>query len=414
LEIFIKVVLIMTLRSYPPSKMPVLTIEIVDSKLKTIELFAGIGGFRLACEARGIKTVFANDKKPTACKVYIDQFGEEALRMGDLNDFVDQIPQHDLLTAGFPCQPFSSAGKKNGIRDPRGTLFENIVNIIATSRPQYFILENVKRLLSMEQGEHFATILDKLSSIGYVVEWRLMNAMHHGLPQNRQRVFITGVRIDNRLEERVRLLIEDEIEALPAGAAQLIADYDLWPTITMHGKAFPDWGLAHDGRFCGFSIPVFADALPLVRLRDVIQNEVPNEFDFTASTISRLDQNTIIDKYVQGVEILSNQAGGARMGYTIFGTNGVAPTLTASTSRHYERYKIGDRYRRLTNIEYARIQGFPDSHCSTATIYNQYELIGNAVPPQMVGWVLDHLLTDGIPVLAQQNQQQLDIFEYAR
>lgn len=380
--------------------------------MKAIELFAGIGGFRLACDARGINTVFANDIKVTASQVYADRFGSSELRIGDINDYLTQIPAHDLLTGGFPCQPFSSAGKKNGIHDPRGTLFEKIVEILRNSSPKYFILENVKRLLSMDSGEHFATILDTLSSLGYFIEWRLVNAMNHGLPQNRQRIFITGIKADGK-PDRVRLLGQKELDQFPSASAALIGKYSEWPSISDHGKAFPDWGLAYDGHFCGVSIQSFSEEKPLVRLKDFLQSEVPAEFDFTDATLSRLDKNIVINKYIQGVEIISNQGGGARMGYTIFGTNGVAPTLTASTSRHYERYKIGDRYRRLTNIEYARIQGFPDDHCRVATVYNQYELIGNAVPPQMAAWVLDRLLSEGIAASTLKNKNQLDIFDYA-
>ncbi|MDM5179265.1 DNA (cytosine-5-)-methyltransferase [Massilia sp. DJPM01] len=383
-------------------------------QLKAIELFAGIGGFRLACDSKGIKTVFANDIKPTACKVYMDAFGAGELRIGDISDYLGEIPPHDLLTAGFPCQPFSSAGKKNGIRDPRGTLFEKIVEVLTVTRPRYFVLENVKRLLSMENGEHFATIIDKLSSLGYAIEWRLLNAMNHGLSQNRQRIFITGVQANGNPSGQVRLLSKSEIGFLPRGASSLLSDFANWPKITDHGKSFPTWGVAHDGHFCGVTIPSFSDAMPVIKLQTILESEVAAEFDFTESTLSRLGQNTVIEKFVQGVEILSNQAGGARMGYTIFGTKGVAPTLTASTSRHYERYKIGDSYRRLTNVEYARIQGFPDNHCKVASIYNQYELIGNAVPPQMVEWVLDRLFDEGIP-FAQilTTDRQREIFEYA-
>lgn len=380
-------------------------------QLKAIELFAGIGGFRLACDAKGIETVFANDIKETACEVYRSQFGSNELRVGDLAGFIRDIPQHDLLTAGFPCQPFSSAGKKHGIRDPRGTLFEKIVEVLTDARPRYFVLENVKRLLSMENGEHFATIIDKLSSLGYLIEWRLLNAMHLGLPQNRQRIFITGIRVQDGLSERVRLLTQNEVDALPARATSMIADFSSWPSITDHGKAFPAWGLAHDNRFCGFPIASFEDTKPLVRLHDILQKAVPAEFDFTESTLGRLGDSTVIEKFVQGVEILSNQAGGARMGYTIFGTRGVAPTLTASTSRHYERYKIDDSYRRLTNVEYARIQGFPDDHCNVATVYNQYELIGNAVPPAMASWVIDRLLSAGILIENSESARgQMEIF----
>lgn len=389
--------------------------------MKAIELFSGIGGFRLACDANDITTVFANDIKENACAVYKDRFGHDVLREGDIKDFIDEIPDHDLLTGGFPCQSFSSAGKKEGIRDPRGTLFEDIVKVLERKAPQYFVLENVKRLLSMENGEHFATILDRLASLNYRIEWRVLNAMHFGLPQNRQRVFITGVKLDEE-EVRIRLLSQVEVDSLPRGAVAHMKSFADWQLISTHGKRFPNWGISYNNRFIGFNQDDFSEKLPLVNLKTVLEASVGKEFDFTESTIGRLNQGTVLEKFVQGVEILSNEAGGARMGYTIFGVNGVAPTLTASTSRHYERYKIGDTYRRLTNVEYARIQGFPDDHCSRASMYYQYELIGNAVPPQMAAWVIRQLRCNGIslaeiakvqPSVKSENSVQRDIFEYA-
>lgn len=377
--------------------------------MTTVELFAGIGGFRLACNAKSITTIFANDIKSSACRVYMDQFGNEELLAGDINKNISKIPEHDLLTAGFPCQPFSSAGKKQGIRDFRGTFFESIISVLMKHNPQYFVLENVKRLLSMEQGEHFATILDRLSSLGYFIEWRILNAMHHGLAQNRQRIFITGIRVDE-MPDRVRLINQQELNNLPTGAIFQIGNYQTWLPITHHAKSFSNWGLAYNGLFCGFSIPMLSNQLPMVILKDIIQTHVSEEFDFTNATISRLDENTMVNRFVQGVEIISNQSGGARMGYTIFGVNGVAPTLTASSSRHYERYQIGEQYRRLTNIEYARIQGFSDHHCRSVPIHVQYELIGNAVPPSMVSWVLDRLLSQGTPIFQPHNQKQMEIF----
>ena len=97
------------------------------------------------------------------------------------------------------------------------------------------------------------------------------------------------------------------------------------------------------------------------------------------------------------------------MGYTVFGIDGIAPTLTAATSRHYERYKVGDQYRRLTNVEYARLQGFPDDHCSAVSVYNQYALYGNAVPPVLAGWVLDKILENRVTSLENVKEQQLHL-----
>ena len=99
------------------------------------------------------------------------------------------------------------------------------------------------------------------------------------------------------------------------------------------------------------------------------------------------------------------------MGYTVFGIDGIAPTLTAATSRHYERYKVGDRYRRLTNVEYARLQGFPDDHCSAVSVYNQYALYGNAIPPVFASWVLDKILQNRVTSLENVKEQQLHLFQ---
>ena len=380
--------------------------------MNTVELFSGIGGFRLAAETASLHTLWANDICPKACQVYRSRFGPGEIREGNIAAHVASIPAHDLLTAGFPCQPFSSAGKKRGIRDLRGTLFQVVVDVLKDKQPRLFILENVKRLLTMEDGLHFATILSSLADLDYQIEWRLLNAMHFGLPQNRQRVFIVGVRRSNRTPlPSIRLATREDLDG-----AQLdgLTNPDSWEAIERHGKRFPNWGMACCGRFIASNLEGFSCALPLVPVRTVLQSAVPQEFDFTESTLQWLPNNTPVNKFVQGVEILSNQGGGARMGYTIFGINGVAPTLTSTTSRHYERYKIGVRYRRLTNVEYARIQGFPDDHCAECSVYDQYVLYGNAVPPPMAAWVIRQLLSDGMPSSEyRQINRQRSLFDYA-
>jgi len=127
--------------------------------LKTVELFAGIGGFRIAADKCNLKTIWANDINENAVKVYKNNYGENSIIKGDINDLINEIPDHDLLTGGFPCQPFSKAGKKLGIQDYRGTLFESIVNILSLKKPEYFILENVNSLLYMNNGNKIGFIL---------------------------------------------------------------------------------------------------------------------------------------------------------------------------------------------------------------------------------------------------------------
>ncbi|MEX1097748.1 MAG: DNA (cytosine-5-)-methyltransferase [Planctomycetales bacterium] len=377
--------------------------------METVELFAGIGGFRLAADRLGFVTRWANDLCPIASAVYRARFGDCGLREGDVRALLDEVPPHDLLTAGFPCQPFSSAGKKRGVRDPRGSLFEAIVHVLRALRPRWFVLENVKRLLSMERGDHFATILAALAELDYRIEWRLLNAVDFGLPQNRQRVFLVGTRVDlvGRTGAAAGLVLAGEDESAETrdqrsevggqrpsrrkhSRSEFVERGIEWRAIRDHAARFPTWGVAEAGRFvaCDLDGSPPASRMAAPRLQDLLEREVDPMFDFTAATQDRLRDNRLVERFVGGVQIVSNQNGGARMGYTIFGIDGVAPTLTATPSRHYERYRIGDRYRRLTNIEYARLQGFPDDHCATASIYDQYALYGNAVPPPVAEWVL--------------------------
>lgn len=351
----------------------------------TVELFAGIGGFRLAADECGFRTVWANDMNPKSCAVYRDCFGDAELREGDIRSLWEQIPPHDLLTAGFPCQPFSSAGKKKGLRDPRGHLFQVILDVLDQHRPPYFILENVKRLLSMEKGAHFATILAALTKLGYQVEWRLLNASHFGLPQNRQRVFMLGTRCD-QLE--IRLASKAELREVLQQQFYALTDCTQWMRIENHRQKFPFWGIARSGQFFAENLARFCNPQPIKPLSTMLQLDAGQKFDYTESTLERIKESVFVNRFVDGVQILYNQAGGARMGYTVFGVEGIAPTLTATTSRHYERYFINDKYRRLTNIEYARLQGFPDNHCQAVSVYHQYALYGNAVPPPMASWVM--------------------------
>jgi len=375
---------------------------------KAIEMFCGIGGFRIAFDEAEIKTVWANDISSNACMVYRDNFGEDILVEGDIKQQKYHIPDHDILTAGFPCQPFSSAGQKKGICDPRGTLFLEIIDIIISHAPKYFILENVKRILSMQNGTHFATIISELSKLPYFIEWRVINAADLGLAQNRERIFIIGTRIDSDIVmPYVKLINDNDLTHILRTKYDMFRDYHKWKNISQYAKIFPLWGMAFQENFFGHSPEDFSESMPLRTLKTVLQGNTDSSFDYTEETLERIKQSTLVNKYFNGVQILYNQGGGARMGYTIFGTDGIASTLTASTSRHYERYMINNRYRRLTNTEYARLQGFPDDHCKAVSVYDQYALYGNAVPPQMVKWVLEKLLSEGQTYFQEPNQRQL-------
>ncbi len=368
------------------------------NKLKAIELFAGIGGFRLGMKAANIDTIWANDISKLCYQVYQSNFGSDSIVLEDINQInLSEIPEHDILTAGFPCQPFSQAGKKMGIRDRvRGTLFERIVEVIQAKKPKYFLLENVKRIITMEEGSHFRIILNALASLDYFIEWRIINPINFGIPQNRDRIFIFGTWIESTkktptLEKLSVFLTDNDVDNLPGNESSEIEKY-MQPIINFKSKNY-HWGIAYKNKIYSQSLPLMSDIKPRKKLKDILQDEseINPQFDFTSDTQERIKNSKTVNRYCNGVEILYNQGGGARLGYTIFGINGVTSTLTASTSRHYERYKVGNKFRRLTNIEYARLMGFPDNWCRVAKIYHQYVLYGNSVVPDCVEWIFKQL-----------------------
>ena len=156
-----------------------------------IDLFAGIGGIRLAFESVGAKCVFSSEWDRHAQQTYATNFGDTP--QGDITAISsDQIPEHDILLAGFPCQPFSIIGDKLGFTDTRGTLFFDIERILRDKRPRAFLLENVKQLKSHDKGRTLAVILQKLTDLGYHLHWKILNALDFGLPQKRERIFIAG------------------------------------------------------------------------------------------------------------------------------------------------------------------------------------------------------------------------------
>jgi DNA (cytosine-5)-methyltransferase 1 len=162
-----------------------------EKGLRIIDLFAGIGGMRLGFEAFGCRCVFSSEWDPASQKTYEANFGEKPF--GDITKIpAREIPEHDILLAGFPCQAFSIIGDMRGFEDTRGTLFYEIERILREKRPPAFLLENVKMLVGHDNGRTFAVILEQLSRLGYHLHWKVLNALHFGVPQKRERVFIVG------------------------------------------------------------------------------------------------------------------------------------------------------------------------------------------------------------------------------
>lgn len=158
---------------------------------KYIELFAGIGGFRSALDTLGGECVFASEIDKYATKSYKALYNGAPELHGDITQVeAEDIPDHDVLVGGFPCQAFSVAGQRKGFEDARGTLFFEIARIAKVKQPRLMLLENVKGLLSHDSGRTFETMCAILNDIGYAIDFRVLNSKHFGVPQNRERIFI--------------------------------------------------------------------------------------------------------------------------------------------------------------------------------------------------------------------------------
>jgi DNA (cytosine-5)-methyltransferase 1 len=165
-------------------------------KYKIIDLFAGIGGIRLGFEANGCESVFSSEWDKDAAITYEANFGEKPAGDITLIDTKD-IPDFDILLAGFPCQPFSIIGRKQGFgHDTQGTLFFDIERIIRDKKPKAFLLENVRNLTAHDEGRTFMIIREHLEALGYTIHYKVLNARDFGVPHNRTRIIIVGFRDD--------------------------------------------------------------------------------------------------------------------------------------------------------------------------------------------------------------------------
>lgn len=168
---------------------------------RSIDLFAGIGGIRLGFEQafgqEEIATVFVSEIDPKARETYQANFPSNHPMVGDITQVAEQeVPAHDILLAGFPCQAFSLAGQRKGFEDTRGTLFFDVARIIKQHQPKVVFCENVKNLLNHDRGRTFKVVKDTLVALGYVVYHQVLNSKNFGVPQNRERIYIVAFRND--------------------------------------------------------------------------------------------------------------------------------------------------------------------------------------------------------------------------
>lgn len=309
-----------------------------NTKFTFIDLFAGIGGMRIAFQNLGGKCLFSSEIDEQAQKTYAINFGD--IPDGDITKINEnEIPDHDVLVGGFPCQAFSIAGKRGGFSDTRGTLFFDVARIIKAKQPKAFFLENVKGLTNHRGGKTLATILNVLrNDLGYIVpEPQIMNAKNFGVPQSRERIFIVGFRPDLGIKE------EDFLYPEPTDTTKTIRD---------------------------------------------IMEEKPVSAKYYLSTT-----------YLECLEKhkARNEAKGNGFGYEIKDKDGISNTIvTGGMGR--ERNLIVDKrlkdftpvthikgevnregIRRMTPREWARLQGFPDTFKIEVADVSAYKQFGNSV-----------------------------------
>ncbi len=306
-------------------------------KFTFIDLFAGIGGFRIAMQNLGGNCVFSSEIDKYAKQTYDLNFGE--IPFGDITKIDENdIPEHDVLCAGFPCQAFSIAGKRKGFKDEtRGTLFFDIARIIEAKRPKAFFLENVKGLTNHEKGRTLKTILKVLrEDLDYFVpDPKIMNAKDFGVPQNRERIFIVGFRKDLGVTEfeypkpfKKKVKFADIKEEKPVSVKYYLSTTYL-ETLKKHKKR-------HASKGNGFGYEIIND--------DQCANAI------VVGGMGR-ERNIVIDCRLTDFKPITR--------------------IKGEVNR--------DGWRRMTPREWARLQGFPDSFLIKVSDAQAYKQFGNSV-----------------------------------
>ena len=317
--------------------------------IRVASIFAGCGGLDLGFRWAGYRLAYSNEIDREAAKTYEDNLGH-APECKDINDVdVAAIPDHDILVAGFPCQPFSTSGKRKGFDDTRGTLFFNLASILQSKVPPVFLFENVPGLTNHDGGHTFRRIREVIHSCGYQMHHNVLNAVNFGVPQLRERIFMVG--IHKSIDKSYKFPL---IQTPHRSVAEAIDDLRHMPDLPNHEP------MKHTKRIIErYSyIPVGGS------LKDVPPQQRQRK---------RGDPNTTSGK-------ISTQS------YRRLVPNSPSPTITAMFQAHFIHYS---EPRNLTAREAARLQSFPDDfifHGKRVTMswdksLSQYAQIGNAVPP---------------------------------
>lgn len=406
-------------RPYVPSLFPEERVEAGADDIRVVELFAGVGGFRIGLERASAryKTIWSNQWEPAtkrqdASIIYCSRFGDAGHSNSDIAGVpTELVPEHDLMVGGFPCQDYSVATtlkRSGGIEGKKGVLWWQIYRILSEipSKPACLFFENVDRLLKSpanRRGRDFAIILASLSDLGYMVEWRVINAAEYGMPQRRRRTYIVAYRVDGPIAKSVTDPREWVLKTGTIASA--------FPVKAKEGAAFSsfriDGGLdevsanfnaekplrefENAGMMIGREVTTIATEADFqgrcLTLGEIVlpEAEVPEEFFISDAELERWKylkgSKSEIRKSADGYEYKYSEGGMAfpdsldKPSRTIItGEGGPGP----SRFKHVIKTESG-RYRRLVPVELERLNMFPDNHTREASDLRRAFLMGNAL-----------------------------------
>tara|TARA_Y100001968_G_scaffold199130_1_gene182662 strand:+ start:351 stop:1571 length:1221 start_codon:yes stop_codon:yes gene_type:complete len=386
--------------------------------LKVVELFAGVGGFRLGLEKSAFEVIWSNQwepstKKQHASMVYEARFGNKGHSNKDIALVaIDEIPDHDLLCGGFPCQDYSVATTLNnskGLKGKKGVLWWSIHRILEekkNKRPKYLFLENVDRLLKSpgtQRGRDFAVMLQSLNELGYAIEWRVINAADYGMPQKRRRVFFLGYHKSSQLYKKVKIIekldwILDQgtiAHSFPIHHTEEFYKFKLEGdlvhitnnfNIKGGSSPFMNTGIMVDGKVCTANTEADYEGRRIL-LGDILQKgRIEKEFLINKSDIhkweylkgskkeERISKTGHHYNYSEGGMIFPDSLDGPSR-TIITGEGGPS----ASRFKHVVKTKNG--LRRLTPVELERLNMFPDGHTKHPNVTNAKRafFMGNAL-----------------------------------
>ena len=386
--------------------------------LKVVELFAGVGGFRLGLEKNAFEVIWSNQwepstKKQHASMVYEARFGNKGHSNKDIALVaIDEIPDHDLLCGGFPCQDYSVATTLNnskGLKGKKGVLWWSIHRILEekkNKRPKYLFLENVDRLLKSpgaQRGRDFAVMLQSLNELGYAIEWRVINAADYGMPQKRRRVFFLGYHRSSQLYKKVKIIekldwILDQgtiAHSFPIHHTEEFYKFKLEGDLVhitnnfnIKGEASPfmNTGIMVDGKVSTAKTEADYEGRRIL-LGDILQKgRIEKEFLINKSDIhkweylkgskkeERISKTGHHYNYSEGGMIFPDSLDGPSR-TIITGEGGPS----ASRFKHVVKTKNG--LRRLTPVELERLNMFPDGHTKHPNVTNAKRafFMGNAL-----------------------------------